>query len=193
MHDIEPHFGWRDRYRAEDDDASPFFGRQYSEFGFSNRVYNYLLHPQWDEFGAETLYLKLLFVDYNEHYAIVEFIGEWNDAVHNDVMHLKREFVDQLVGNDIKYFVLIMEGVLNFHGDEADYYEEWNDEISDDGGWIALLNTHPQVDDELRQTRLDEYLHFGNHLNGLTWRPQKPHRIFEAIEGLIQTEVRRVY
>ena len=193
MHDIEPHFGWRDRYRAEDDDASPFFGRQYSEFGFSNRVYNYLLHPQWDEFGAETLYLKLLFVDYNEHYAIVEFIGEWNDAVHNDVMHLKREFVDQLVGNDIKYFVLIMEGVLNFHGDEADYYEEWNDEISDGGGWIALLNTHPQVDDELRQTRLDEYLHFGNHLNGLTWRPQKPHRIFEAIEGLIQTEVRRVY
>ncbi len=193
MHDIEPHFGWRDRYRAEDDDASPFFGRQYSEFGFSNRVYNYLLHPQWDEFGAETLYLKLLFADYDEGYVIIEFIGEWNDAVHNDIMHLKREFVDQLVGNGIKYFVLIMEGVLNFHGDEADYYEEWNDEISDDGGWIALLNTHPQVDDELTQTRLDEYLHFGQHLNGLTWRPQKPHRVFEAVEGLIQTEVRRVY
>lgn len=193
MHDIEPHFGWRDRYRAEDDDASPFFGRQYSEFGFSNRVYNYLLHPQWDEFGAETLYLKLLFVDYDEGYAIIEFIGEWNDAVHNDIMHLKREFVDQLVGNGIKYFVMVMEGVLNFHGDETDYYEEWNDEISDDGGWIALLNTHPQVDDELTQTRLDEYLHFGQHLNGLTWRPQKPHRVFEAVEGLIQTEVRRVY
>ena len=193
MHDIEPHFGWRDRYRAEDDDASPFFGRQYSEFGFSNRVYNYLLHPQWDEFGAETLYLKLLFVDYDEGYAIIEFIGEWNDAVHNDIMHLKREFVDQLVGNGIKYFVLIMEGVLNFHGDEVDYYEEWNDEIADEGGWVALLNTHPQVDDELTQTRLDEYLHFGQHLNGLTWRPQKPHRVFEAVEGLIQTEVRRVY
>ncbi|SEQ47340.1 hypothetical protein [Neolewinella agarilytica] len=193
MHDIEPHFGWRDRYRAEDDDASPFFGRQYSEFGFSNRVYNYLLHPQWDEFGAETLYLKLLFVDYDEGYAIIEFIGEWNDAVHNDIMHLKREFVDQLVGNGIKYFVLIMEGVLNFHGDEVDYYEEWNDEITDEGGWVALLNTHPQVDDELTQTRLDEYLHFGQHLNGLTWRPQKPHRVFEAVEGLIQTEVRRVY
>lgn len=193
MHDIEPHFGWRDRYRAEDDDASPFFGRQYSEFGFSNRVYNYLLHPQWDEFGAETLYLKLLFVDYDEGYAIIEFIGEWNDAVHNDIMHLKREFIDQLLGNGIKYFVMVMESVLNFHGDETDYYEEWNDEISDDGGWIALLNTHPQVDDELTQTRLDEYLHFGQHLNGLTWRPQKPHRVFEAVEGLIQTEVRRVY
>ena len=89
MHDIEPHFHWRERYRAEDDDASPFHGRVYSEFGYSNRVYNYLIHPQWDEFGAETLYLKILFVDYDDQYAIIELIGEWNDAVHNDSMHLK--------------------------------------------------------------------------------------------------------
>ena len=193
MHDIEPHFGWREKYRAEDDDLSPFHGREYSEFGYTNRVYNYLLHPQWDEFGAETLYLKQLFTDYDEGYVIIEMIGEWNDAVHNDVMHLKREFIDQLIGNGIRRFIIIMEGVLNFHGDDTDYYEEWLEEISEDDGWVALLNCHDHVMDELTQTRLDNYLAFGEQLNGLTWRPQKPERIFEAVEGLLETGTRRIY
>ncbi|TXF87742.1 hypothetical protein FUA23_17580 [Neolewinella aurantiaca] len=193
MHDIEPHFGWREKYRAENDNYSPFYGREYSEFGYTNKVYNYLLHPQWDEFGAETLYLKQLFTDYDEHYVIIEMIGEWNDAVHNDVMHLKREFTDQLIGNGIRYFIIIMEGVLNFHGGDTDYYEEWVEEITEDGGWIALLNSHDHVMDELTQTRLDNYLAYGEQFNNLAWRPQKPERIFEAVEGLMQTGTRRVY
>ncbi len=193
MHDIEPHFGWREKYRAEADEYSPFYGREYSEFGYVNKVYNYLLHPQWDEFGAETLYLKQLFTDYDEHYVILEMIGEWNDAVHNDVMHLKREFLDELIGNGIRHFIIIMESVLNFHGDDTDYYEEWLEEIRDDEGWVVLLNVHGHVEEELTQTRLDDYLHFGIPFNGLTWRPQKPERIFEAIEGLLETDTRRIY
>jgi hypothetical protein len=193
MHDIEPHFQWRDRYRAEHDSDSPFFGRQYSEFGYSNRVYNYLLHPQWDEFGSETLYLKILFVDYDDRYAIIELIGEWNDALHNDSMHLKREVIDALIAEGIREFILIMEGVLNFHSDADDYYEEWYQEVVDGGGWIALLNVHEHVGDELRDAGLDRYLHFGDLLSGITWRPQKPQRVHEAIEGLLQTDTRRVY
>jgi hypothetical protein len=193
MHDIEPHFGWREKYRAETDQRSPFFGREYDEFGFTNKVYNYLLHPQWDEFGAETLYLKQLFTDYEEGYVIIEMIGEWNDAVHNDVMHFKREFIDQLIGNGIRYFIIIMEGVLNFHGDDTDYYEEWLEEIRDEEGWVVMLNVHPHVEDEMVQTRLDNYLHFGDPFNSLTWRPQKPERIYEAIEGLLETGTRRIY
>jgi hypothetical protein len=193
VHDIEPHFGWREKYCAEDDKSSPFYGREYSEFGYTNKVYNYLLHPQWDEFGAETLYLKQLFTDYDEHYVIIEMIGEWNDAVHNDVMHLKREFIDQLVGSGIRHFIIIMEGVLNFHGEDTDYYEEWLEDISDGDGWVALLNCHGHVMDELTQTRLDNYLAFGEQLNDLAWRPQKPGRIFEAVEGLLETGTRRIY
>ncbi|MEL7162648.1 MAG: hypothetical protein AAFN92_17960, partial [Bacteroidota bacterium] len=113
--------------------------------------------------------------------------------VHNDVMHLKREFLDQLIGNGIRHFVIVLEGVLNFHGSDADYYEEWYQEITEDGGWIALLNVHDHVMDELTQTRLDDYLHYGEVLNNLTWRPQKPHRIFEAVDGLVQTGTRRLY
>ncbi|NJC28026.1 hypothetical protein [Neolewinella antarctica] len=193
MHDIEPHFNWRERYRAEDDSESPFHGRVYSEFGFTNRVYNYLLHPQWDEFGAETLYMKVLFVDYDEHYAIIEMIGEWNDAVHNDSMHLKREVVDQLLASGLTKFIIIMEGVLNYHGSDTDYYEEWYEEVSDADGWIVFVNLHPQVLDEMNDTGLDNYAHFGHHLNDINWRPQKPSKVYEAIEGVIQTEQRRLY
>jgi hypothetical protein len=41
MHEIEPYFNWRHLYTAEEDENSPFFGREYSEFEYSNTVYNY--------------------------------------------------------------------------------------------------------------------------------------------------------
>jgi hypothetical protein len=57
---------------AEEDPRSIFFGRTYSEFEFSQAVYNYYIHPQWDEFGSKTLYLKILFADYDAKFAIIE-------------------------------------------------------------------------------------------------------------------------
>ena len=67
MHDIEPHYMWRDQYVASDDQRSPFFGRQYDEFRFTKKIYNYFIHPQWDEFGSNTLYLKIIYTDYDVH------------------------------------------------------------------------------------------------------------------------------
>jgi hypothetical protein len=97
MHELEPYWNWRDVYTAEDDDRSPFFGREYSEFQFSTKLYNFYLHPQWDEIGSPTLYLKIIFADYDDGFAIVEMIGEWNDAINNDIMFLKREVIDKLI------------------------------------------------------------------------------------------------
>ncbi len=193
MHDIEPHFQWRAHYRAEADPQSPFYGRQYSEFEFSTKVYNYYIHPQWDAFGSSTLYTKILFVDYDEGFAILEFIGEWNDALHNDVMFLKREIVDEMLPLGIHKYILIMEGILNFHGDEDAYYEEWYEEIREEDGWITMLNTLSHVEVELNDTRLYNYLNYGAVFNDLNWRPQKPKRIYEAIEGLVQNGERRLY
>ena len=79
MHDIEPYYRWRDDYIAAEDERSPFFETEYSEFEFDKMIYNYYIHPQWDCFGSQTLYIKILFVDYDRQYAIIEFIGEWND------------------------------------------------------------------------------------------------------------------
>jgi len=109
MHDIEPYYHWRHLYTAEADPRSIFFGRAYSEFEFSQTVYNYYIHPQWDEFGSKTLYLKILYADYDAKFAIIEFIGEWNDTIENDIMELKREVFDKLMAEGIIKFILIAE------------------------------------------------------------------------------------
>jgi hypothetical protein len=118
MHEIEPYYNWRDYYIAAEDEQSPFYGTIYSEFDFDKQIYNFLLHPQWDEFGSLTLYLKILFVDYEKQYCIIELIGEWNDAIYNDIMLLKREIIDVLISQGIKYFILIEE----FQQQNIDYY-----------------------------------------------------------------------
>ena len=86
MQDIEPFFNWRELYIASEDERSPFYEREYSEFVYTNTIYNFYIHPQWDEFGSNTLYMKVLFADYEQHFAVIEFIGEWNDCLHNDIM-----------------------------------------------------------------------------------------------------------
>ena len=115
MHAIEPFYNWRHLYIADDDEQSPFYGREYSEFEFTNTIYNYYIHPQWDHIGSETLYIKILFADYEEGFAFIELIGEWNDAINNDIMMLKRDIIDEMMYAGINKFVLIGENVLNFH------------------------------------------------------------------------------
>ena len=107
MHSIEPYYHWRNLYISSEDEYSTFYGREYSEFEFENKIYNYYIHPQWDYIGSKTLYLKILFNDYDEGYSIIELIGEWNDTIENDIMILKRDVIDPLIQMDIKKFILI--------------------------------------------------------------------------------------
>ena len=101
MHEIEPYYNWLDVYNAEEDENSPFFGTEHSEFTYSNQIYNYFIHPQWDNFGSNTLYLKVLMADYENQFAIIEFIGEWNDCINNDIMYLKRHLIDGMIKHGI--------------------------------------------------------------------------------------------
>lgn len=66
MQDIEPHYHWLHLYNSEEDVNSPFYQNVHSEFEYSNTVYNYLIHPQWDSIGSATLYIKILYVDYEK-------------------------------------------------------------------------------------------------------------------------------
>ena len=129
MHNIEPFYLWRDLYSSDQDPNALNYNQEYSEFHYTNKVYNYLLHPQWDDFGSETLFYKLLFADYEEGFCIIELIGEWNDAINNDIMQLKVELIDHLISCGIQNFAIILENVLNFHGDTDDYYHK--DKIRD--------------------------------------------------------------
>jgi len=192
MHDIEPHFNWRDHYTASEDERSPFFGRQYSEFQFSQKIYNYYIHPQWDSIGSSTLYLKILFADYENNFAIIELIGEWNDCLHNDIRFLKREVIDLLIEQDIYKFVLMTENVLNFHGGDDDYYQEWWDDVSEEGGWIVLVDSLQHVAEEMQSTRLQHYINFGSAFNDIGWRKQKPLTVFKLVEKILNGEVKQL-
>jgi len=188
MHDIEPWWGWRDEYVAEKDSRSPFYGRTYDEFTFTNKVYNYFIHPQWDFFGSETLYGKILYVDYTRHYALIELIGEWNDCITNDIMFLKRDLADFLINKSIFKFVIFCDNVLNYHGDDDCYYEEWYDDVKHDRGWICLVNTFEHVDAEMKKYRLHHYLNYGPSFNDMNWRTQKPAYIVQEIENIINNQ-----
>jgi len=188
MHDIEPHFLWRDLYVASEDRHSPFFGRQYDEFYFTQKVYNYFIHPQWDAFGSSTLYTKILFADYDEGYAILEFIGEWNDCLYNDIEAMKRHLIDPLIRKGIHRFILVCESVFNFHGDDDSYYEEWWEDIQDEGGWICLLNTEKHVWEEMDATGIHRYVHYGNAYNNVAWRPRRPEFVFRLIADRLASE-----
>lgn len=180
MHEIEPYFNWRHLYTAEEDEQSPFYGKEYSEFEYSNTVYNYYIHPQWDEFGSRTLYLKVLYADYEQNFAIIEMIGEWNDAVENDIMQLKRSLVDQMVKKGLYKFILITENVLNFHSSDADYYEEWLEDIQDEGGWIVAVNMPEQTQYDFIHSRIAPYLRF---LESPNWRTFQPQHFFQTIDN----------
>ena len=183
MQDIEPYYSWRHLYIADEDDLSPFYGREYNEFEYTNTVYNYYIHPQWDDFGSSTLYLKILFADYDQNFAILEFIGEWNDAINNDIMLLKRDVIDVMIRNGINKYILIGENVLNFHASDDCYYEEWFQDVGD--GWIAAINFLPHVLKEFEKNNIDYFLVFGGELNELNWRILSPVELFHKIEHII--------
>ncbi|MCB9296504.1 MAG: hypothetical protein H6559_25825 [Lewinellaceae bacterium] len=191
MHDIEPYYRWRDNYIASEDERSPFFGRVYDEFRFTHQIYNYYIHPQWDDFGSATLYLKVIYADYELGYAIIEMLGEWNDCLSNDIMYLKREVVDALSEQGIHKYILICENVLNFHGSDDCYYEEWYEDISDRQGWICFVNTLDHVWEEMRDTQLQHYVNFGREFNNINWRPFKPRALFKSLDKLVHGEMRR--
>lgn len=179
MHDIEPYYNWRHLYTAEEDERSPFYGRTYSEFEFSQTVYNYYIHPQWDEFGSRTLYMKELYADYELNFVIIELIGEWNDAIENDIMTLKRDVIDNMFSQGITKYILIAENVLNFHSGDRDYYQEWFDEVTDENGWIVMLNMPESSQHDFRKKKLNYYIEL---MEMPKWRTYKPEDMFRQID-----------
>ncbi|MGL4599747.1 MAG: hypothetical protein ACRCYO_19630, partial [Bacteroidia bacterium] len=89
---------------------------------------------------------------------------------------LKRDFMELLMSEGIQYFILIGENVLNFHGDDDSYYEEWFEELED--GWIAMLDFRPHVLVEMKRARVDWYCVWGGELDDLPWRTFSPSQLF---------------
>ena len=188
MHNLEPFYNWRDYYIAEEDPKSPFFGRAYSEFTYSDKIYNHYIHPQWDDINSPTLYIKLIFADYLHGFAIIEFIGEWNDAINNDIMTLKRDIIDHLSLEGIHKYILIGENILNMHTSDDCYYEEWHEDTLDNDGWVCLINFRDHILKEMDTLYLNNYLHYPEELQEFHWRKYKPLQLFNSIENILFSE-----
>ncbi len=187
MHQIEPFYLWDKYYDSSKDERSPFYGKEYNYEKYQDAIYGYYIDPSWDFIGSETLYLKLLFMDYDSQSAVIELLGEWNDTLHNDVMHLKRNIIDVLVNEGIKRFVLIGENVYNFHGSDDCYYEEWFEEIED--GWIAAVNFPEHVTSEWAVHNVDSYINYGGDLNIANWRTRKPINLITFVDQVVNHRI----
>jgi len=189
MHTIEPYYAWRNHYVASEDPRSPFFERIYNEMSYHMKIYDHYIHPQWDNIGSSTLFIKILWVDYEEESAIIELLGEWNDCLHNDIMRLKRDIVDCLQNEGICKFILIGENVLNFHYSDDSYYEEWFEEVTDREGWIALLNFNLHVIDDMSTINLDSYFVMGGELSEFGWRTYAPDQLVNRIRDCVENRL----
>ena len=114
--------------------------------------------------------------------AIIELMGEWNDAIENDIMTLKRDVVDHMIREGIRKFVLIGENVLNFHSSDNLYYEEWRDDVTEDGGWIVMLDLPIQSQHDFLKARINYYVEL---LNYPIWRTVQPQHLFAAIDNMM--------
>lgn len=191
MHQLEPYYGWQAHYDASEDERSPFYGKEYNYDLYSENIYGYFIDPGWDYFGSETLYMKALYANYEEGFTVIELIGEWNDAINNDIMHFKSNVLEHMLANGINKFILIGENILNFHGSDDSYYEEWFEEVEDASlsgsqGWIVALNFRDFVEHEMSNYEIDQYINFGGQLQLISWRTMNPVALCKVVSGLMQ-------
>jgi len=184
MHQIEPHYLWRHLYKASSDKRSPFYRTEHSQFEYTNKIYNYAIHPQWDSFGSETLLLKVLYTDYEQGYVIIELIGDWNDTIGNDIAVLKRELIDDMLDYGIEKFILLGENVLNFHPSDDSYYQEWWEDTP--GGWVAFLHFQDHVLNEMEAAGIHNYICLEEEDDTTwAWKTKKPEQLFHAVDELV--------
>ena len=183
MHLLEPYGRWTALYQGDLDRWNPLARQERPVEGY-HLLYDHLLHPDWDSLGSETLYVKVLFADYTLEFAVIELMGEWNDALSNDVMWLKRELVDPLLAAGIQKFVLIGENVLNFHGDDDAYYEEWAEDLED--GWLIGMGFREHICLDWDQQGLQRYMHYGESWTDPSWRTRHPVQLYWMITTRFQ-------
>jgi len=188
MHKIEPYSEWYQYYEVSEDELSPYYGKQYNYDLYSEQIYGYFIDPAWDYMGSETLYLKILYTDYEQGFTVIEFIGEWNDALNNDIMHLKRNIVEHMVRQGINKFILLGENVLNFHGSDDCYYEEWFDEL-EEAGWIAAVSFRDFVLEEMEKYNVDSFVTLGGTLQIGNWRTMHPLAFFKAVSHQVNRRI----
>ena len=177
---VEPFYGWLHIYSHEMDERSPYHLAEHSLFEYDRKIYNFNAHPLWDVIDSENLLIKILFVQYEEGYAIIEMLGEWNDLFQNDFKLLCQRCLTHLVDEGVDKFILICENVFHVYLDADDYYQDFASEIED--GWMCLLRARPHVQQEFVSYGISPYFYWNFALDQLQWRKLKPWQLFEQVQ-----------
>lgn len=183
MHTIEPYYNWRDYYTVEDDERLPFYQKEYNEFEFTDYIYNYYIHPQWDYFGSKTMYLKIIYVDYHEGYAFIQILGEWNDSIENDIMTLKRNIIDELFNLGVNKIFFIADNLMNMFYDDDDYYDEIADDLITSGGYVVMINFPEHLFQEIQGTAMRREFFYDFIPE---WRKYKPDDLYRKFANRLQ-------
>ena len=84
-------------------------------------------------------------------------------------------------------FILIAENVLNFHSSDDSYYEEWNEQVADEGGWVVVLEMPKQSQYDFKRSRLTNYIGL---LDLPQWRTMKPEVLFNQVDNWMLLQLR---
>ena len=181
---IEPFFGWLDHYSHDQDAKSPFHGVDHNLFEFDRRVYNVPAHPLWDDFGSESLLVKILFADYRKGYAILELFGEWNDLYDNDFRLLAENCLTYLIDNGIQQFIIICENVFHGYFETDDYYQALQEELED--GWLCAIRLREELQEEMIKYGINQYFFWSPMLDDVPWRTIKPPQLYALVASRLQ-------
>lgn len=181
LRDIEPFYGWLELYSHERDDRSPFHRVEHNQFYYDRSINDIPAHPLWDDFGSESLLLKILFADYQQGYAIIELFGEWNDLFDNDFKLLAENCLTYLIDEGINKFILICENVFHAYPETDDYYQALQEELED--GWLCAMRLREHVREEMESYGIVDYFYTNPLLDDLAWRRLKPPQLFKLVQS----------
>jgi len=97
---------------------------------------------------------------------------------------LKDSYLSDFQQNCCDKVELIGENILNFHGSDDSYYEEWFEDVED--GWIAAVCFPDFIQQELRKYRIDSYINMGGTLQIEIWRTLHPLQFYQLVSQLLQ-------
>ncbi|MCB0843301.1 MAG: hypothetical protein KDD63_22940 [Bacteroidetes bacterium] len=183
LRDIEPFYGWLELYSHEEDEKSPFYGVEHNMFYYDRSINHIPAHPLWDDFGSESLLVKILYVNYQDGYAIIELFGEWNDLFDNDYKLLAENCLTYLIDHGVNKFILICENVFHIYLERDDYYEALQEELAD--GWICTLRLREEVKKEMVDYHISPYFYWSDLLDEIAWRKLKPFQLFAMVNSRI--------
>jgi len=180
---IEPYYGWLHLYSHEMDEMSPFHEVEHNLFYFDRHVYTFNAHPLWDSIESESLLMKILFVDYDSGYTIIELFGEWNDLFENDFKLMCENCLDIMLYYGVEKYIFICENVFNIYFEHDDYYSHFMEQLEE--GWMCVLKARSNVLEEFVKYDIQQYFYWNHELDKLNWRKLKPWEIKDKIDASI--------